>query len=224
MLIAPKLCPNVYSVFCSNWRCEWAIATGERPSYCPDSLQPCFYEGISYESWHLLVSLPTWSLVFSQKSTFTVLKCVGIHARLFYSINIFLISLIFHWHLFLIALTDAGKHWSAGSVQGQHLCNFEWVNIYYFYQFVELIKERLFVVKSEKYALDPLWLNWPVIWMQDDQHARHNESNATIASEAEYGFGRQHFAQVVDPPSTPIVGMLQGTCPRATRFVHYLFG
>lgn len=39
--------------------------------------------------------------------------------------------------------------------------------------------------------------------MQDDKYARHNESNATIACEAEHGAGRQHFAQVNS--STPII-------------------
>lgn len=39
--------------------------------------------------------------------------------------------------------------------------------------------------------------------MQDDEHARHHESNAAIASEAEHGAGRQHSPQV-DAPSTII--------------------
>jgi len=44
-------------------------------------------------------------------------------------------------------------------------------------------------------------------FMQDDEYARHNESNATIASEVEHRAGGQHFAQVNTP--TSIIAMNQ---------------
>jgi len=40
-----------------------------------------------------------------------------------------------------------------------------------------------------------------LFFMQDDEHARHNESNATIASKAEHRAGGQRFAQVHASPA-----------------------
>jgi hypothetical protein len=55
------------------------------------------------------------------------------------------------------------------------------------------------------------WLKGSWRLLQDDEHARHNESNATVAGEAEHGAGRQHFAQVpgIDSLAAPIVGMFR---------------
>lgn len=64
--------------------------------------------------------------------------------------------------------------------------------------------------------------------MQDDEHAWDNESDATIAGEAQHGIGRQHFTQVpsVDSPSAPIVGNERRRQYLYAGYssVHYLFG